>query len=316
MEPSISVVTATHNRADRLAALLAGLRAQTLPSESFEVVIVDDASADRTQEVLEEERSRGVLTLATLRNERSGGPARARNRGWREATAPIVAFTDDDCVPTPGWLESLLAAGGGRPDAIVTGQTLPDPAEAHALGPYAKTVRITGPSRHYETCNVAYPRALLERIGGFDERYPSPTGEDSDLGCRATGAGGKPVFEPRALVHHAVFARRPAAALRDALLATDDLQSYKRNPELRANLAWGLFYGRPHPLFLAAAGGLFLGRRHPAAALFALPYARNVLIRCRSTQATPLQASFFVAFDAVQIAATVRGALRHRTPIV
>ena len=81
-------------------------------------------------------------------------------------------------------------------------------------------MHIDGPSPHFETCNVTYPAILLERIGGFDESFSSAAGEDSDLGCRAVAAGGSPAFAPDALVHHAVFSRRPAAALRDALLAT------------------------------------------------------------------------------------------------
>jgi glycosyltransferase involved in cell wall biosynthesis len=314
--PVVSVVTATHNRAERLAALFGGLRAQTLPSEAFEVVIVDDASSDGTPDVLEREHRRAGLRLRTLRNDESLGPATARNRGWRLAGAPLIAFTDDDCIPTESWLESLVAASRDGDNVIVTGRTLPNPSEAHLLGPYAKTVRISGPSPHYETCNVAYPRELLEHLNGFDERYPSPAGEDSDLGWRATAAGGRRVFAPEALVHHGVFPRAPMAALRDALVATEDVQSYKRNPGLRKCLPGRFFYGRPHPLLLAAAVGIWAARRNRVAALLALPYVRNVRNRCVATGATPLQAPFFVAFDIVQMAAATRGAMRYRVPII
>jgi cellulose synthase/poly-beta-1,6-N-acetylglucosamine synthase-like glycosyltransferase len=312
----VSVVVATHNRAERLGALLQGLRAQTFPSEAFEVVIVDDASSDRTPDILEQEHRRGQLRVRTFRNEDALGPATARNRGWRMAGAPLIAFTDDDCVPTETWLESLIAAAGDSHDAIVAGRTLPNPSEAHALGPYAKTVRIAGPSPHYETCNVAYPRALLERVGGFDESYPSPAGEDSDLGCRATAAGGRLVFSPDALVHHAVFRRGPIGALQDALLATEGVQAYKQNPGLRAHLPGRVFYGRPHPLLLAAVGGMWLARRRRLAALLILPYVRNVLNRCSGPGARRLHAPFFVVFDVVQLVATIRGAVRNRVPII
>ncbi len=184
-----------------------------------------------------------------------------------------MAFTDDDCVPTPAWLETLLAAAassGG--EAIVRGRTLPDPAEAGSRGPFAKTVEINGPSPYYETCNIVYPRSLLERIDGFDESYPSPAGEDSDLGARAVAAGGVPAFAPDALVHHAVSARGPWAALGDALLAADGVRAYKRNPSLRRHLPLRVFYDRSHPLLLLAFAGL-LTRRPLLAALLSLPYA-------------------------------------------
>ena len=81
--PLVSVVTATHNRADRLSALLDALHAQTLAREAFEVVIVDDASSDRTRDVLEREERRGQLRMRTARHDEPKGPATARNRGWR-----------------------------------------------------------------------------------------------------------------------------------------------------------------------------------------------------------------------------------------
>ena len=89
-----------------------------------------------------------------------------------------MAFTDDDCVPTPGWLEALLAAAARRVDAIVQGPTQPRPDELDGLDAYAKTVRVSQATPHFETCNILYPRTLLERVGGFDESYPAPAGED------------------------------------------------------------------------------------------------------------------------------------------
>lgn len=314
--PLVSVVTATHDRGDRLFALLAALRAQTLPSADFEVVIVDDASSDGTPAILDRELQLGELRLRAVRNDKSRGPATARNRGWRLADAPLIAFTDDDCVPTAAWLESLLAAAGARGDTIVRGRTLPDPSETHALGPFAKTVSIDRPSPHYETCNVAYPRALLERVGGFDETYPSPAGEDSDLGSRALKAGGVASFAPDAVVHHAVFARGPLAALRDALLATEGVQAYKRNPELRAHLTLGVFYDRSHALLGQAVVGALLARRNPHAAVLAVPYLRNVRNRTFASGGRGAHAAFFPLFDVVQIASTVRGAVRNRTFIL
>src|SRR4051812_42959107 len=106
----VTVVAATHNRADRLERLLDALRGQTLGTDRFEVVIVDDGSRDETPSVLADALARADLKLTTFRQDPAGGPAKARNRGWRAAGAPLVAFTDDDCRPDATWLESLLRA--------------------------------------------------------------------------------------------------------------------------------------------------------------------------------------------------------------
>ena len=313
--PDVSVVVAAHNRADRLTELLAGLRAQELPGKHFEVIVVDDGSADATPEVLAAEQRRGALDLRFARQEPAGGPARARNRGWRMAKAPLIAFTDDDCVPTPGWLAALLAEAAG-PDQIVQGRTLPRPDEAHLLDAFARTVHIEGPTPHFETCNILYGRSVLERIEGFDETYPSPAGEDSDLGWRAREAGAEVGFAPEAVVHHAVFSRPPLKALRDALQATDGVQAYKLNPSLRQHLVQGLFYDRSHPLLLQSALAAVIARRSPAALLFCAPYAMNIRARLRAAGGPATAAPWMVLFDAVQIAATVRGAVRHRYPVL
>lgn len=310
------MVVATHNRADRLQQLLKALAAQTLDTSRFEVVVVDDGSRDETPAVLAAEAGSGKLNLRVLTQPEAGGPAAARNRGWRAANARVVAFTDDDCRPTEQWLATMLSTQGGRDDCVVQGRTQPDPLEEEHLGPFAKTLRIDGPSPHFETCNIAYPVEVLERIDGFDEGYPAPAGEDSDLGWRATDAGATRVFAPDALVYHAVFPLGPMRTLRGALIATHDVRSYKLNPALRRMLVGGIFYNRSHALLLEAALGAWLARRQPAAALFALPWLMNAYARARAAGGGPGDVPFYALFDAVEVAATVRGGLRHRLPVI
>ena len=69
-------------------------------------------------------------------------------------------------------------------------------------------------------------------------------------------------------------------------------------------------------MLLLALVGLAGARRNRLAALLALPYARNLFKRSRASGATPVQAPFFLAFDLLQVAATARGAVRHRLPII
>jgi glycosyltransferase involved in cell wall biosynthesis len=315
--PAVSVVVATHNRAERLQTLLDALAAQTLGAERFEVVVVDDGSRDDTPAVLLRAEAREDVRVRVLTQPQAGGPAAARNRGWRAAQAPVIAFTDDDCRPTASWLQTLLTAATVREDQVVQGRTEPDPLESAALGPFAKTLSIDGVTPHFETCNIAYPRAILERIGGFDEGYPAPAGEDSDLGWRATEAGATATYASDALVYHGVFPLGPMKTLRGALIAQHDVRSYKRNPQLRRqNLIGGIFYKRSHALLLEAVLGLWLSRRAPAAGLFALPYISNVASRTRANHGAAKNVPFFVLWDFVELAATARGAVRHRLPVI
>jgi hypothetical protein len=205
MAPAVSVVVATRDRPARLAALLAGLRRQRLPAgEGFEVVVVDDGSGPDTVAELEAEAAAGRLDLSVLREEAPRGPGAARNRGWRAARAGLVAFTDDDCVPDPGWLAGGLAAHRRVPEAMVQGRTEPEPAELHHGGPLARTLRSVELGPQYPTANMFYPRELLEELSGFDEGFGlRPGGEDTDLAWRAIELGRPAVLAPDALVHHA-----------------------------------------------------------------------------------------------------------------
>jgi GT2 family glycosyltransferase len=315
--PVVSVVTATHNRKERVAMLLDGLRRQTLARDQFEVIIVDDGSSDGTEDVLREAERSGDLPLSVYFHEQPRGAATARNTGWRTAAAPLIAFTDDDCVPTPGWLEALLQHASPDADVIVQGRTQPIESERHNLGPFSRTVDISGPTPHYETCNILYPRALLERVGGLDESYAA-AGEDSDLGWRAVGAGAELRFAEKALVEHAVHVRDPLGAMKDVLRVPDGVKAYKDHPGLRQHLSHRFFYRRSHMLFLEAALAVYLARKSPAALAFAIPYALHTRSRLRldGGDVTAGGAAYYVALDGVEIVQALRGAVKHRFPVI
>lgn len=313
--PLVSVVAATHNRRDRLLRMLDALAAQTVGTDTFEVIVVDDGSSDDTPAVLAAGGPE-ALELRTLRQAQSGGPAAARNRGWREARGTLIAFTDDDCEPQPTWLEELLASADGRTDVIVQGRTLPNPQEAHNLGAFARTLEIDGPSPHYPTANILYPRHVLETLDGFNEHYGAPAGEDTDLGWRATGAGVEVRYAERALVYHAVHLRGPMNTLKDAFRATDCVKTYRDYPQLRAHLDKGLFFHPSHPLLAQAVLAAALTRRTPAAALFALPYAAHLVRRAKLAGAPPYAAPFLAVRDAVEVVAVLKGSIKHRTPVL
>jgi glycosyltransferase involved in cell wall biosynthesis len=311
--PAVSVVVATRDRADRLERLLRALSGQTLPAEGFEVLVVDDGSRDHTPDVLA--RSAAALPIAIRRIDGPGGsgPAAARNRGWRAARGNLIAFTDDDCEPAPQWLERGRRASESSPGSIVQGRTIPNPEELTRLGPFTRTKRIEQASPWFQTCNIFYPRPLLERLGGFDERFPAAAGEDADLGWRARELGAERSFEPNAVVHHAVEEVGPLGHLRQALKGSESARMYRRHPELRARAAYaGIFWNRAHARFALAALGLALARRFPPAAVLALPYAKGLTGRARASGGSPLIAPYFVLYDCLDIYKAVRGSIRNR----
>lgn len=317
-EPAASVVFATHNRADRLRALLRSLREQTLGPENFEVVVVDDGSSDETPEVLAEEQSAGILRLRTLRHERPAGPAAARNAGWRAAQAPLIAFTDDDCRATPQWLEAGIAAFEGSRTRVVQGRTDPDPLEASNDGPFARTLRVHSLGPYYQTCNVFYPRPLLEGANGFDEvTFTVPGGEDADLAWRCFAAGADSVFADQAVMQHAVHQLGPVGKLKVAWRWHETMRIYARYPELRSTLTYGVFWKKSHYLLVRAALGFLVPRRLlPIRSWCFAPLAPAYLERARAEGGAVWAAPYFVIHDAVELAAVVRGAIRYRTPLI
>jgi glycosyltransferase involved in cell wall biosynthesis len=310
-EPLVSVVVSTYNRPQRLGPLLAGLRAQTLGADRFEVIVVDNGSDDTTARVLADDVARGGLTLRTIRHPVTLGPAGGRNAGWRLARAPLVAFTDDDCVPEPHWLDAVLASAAAHPGAIVQGATRPDPAELGRGGWLSHTVRIERLGPQYETCNILYPRALLEQLDGFDESFGlRPAGEDTDLAWRALESGAPAVFADDAVVRHAVEPVGAIGRLRIAARWGPVVRVLAEHPGARTMLYRGRFWNVWHYLLwrslLAMAGPAWLRR---------LVLARHLMtLRARAVDegAGAGAVPYLLLYDVVECWAIARGAVRHR----
>lgn len=325
--PRIAVVIPTQGRETRLAFALEALAAQTLDRDAYEVIVVRDEDAPGPFAEAPES-----LAVKFLRCSRPGA-ATKRNDGWRAARAPLIAFMDDDCRPSSGWLEALVAAaaaaGDGQP-VFWQGRTEPDPDEAHLLIGLARSVEITGPTPWYETCNIAYPRALLELVDGFDESFGLPPwGEDTDLALRARRAGGRGDFVPEALVWHAVHPRPLPIALREAMRRQHTPRILARYPSYRRLYRLGIFANEAHAdLTLALAGLLAAGRMRRGGRLVtiaaALPYlaltwrhfsaAGPVTPRRLARLALHLPPQLLL--DLVEVGATVRGAARYRTLVI
>jgi len=268
----VTVVVPSHARALRLLWLLNALEEQTLPASAFEVVVVHDygvATAARILEAHPLAKAGRLRHLTVASGTGTGSPALQRNLGWREGRAPLIAFTDDDCRPDATWLERLLAAAAGRPDAFVQGATHSDPFEREILhAPHVRTLDLSPPTFGAETCNVLYGRALLERIGGFDER--AVAGEDMDIGFRAREAGARHVAAPDAVVFHAITAFTLAGYIRSGLKWRYMPLQAKLHPGVRRRMPLLIFWDQAHALVtLAAVASLAAVRWRPAGVLAA-----------------------------------------------
>ena len=312
--PEVSVVIPTHRRETRLAFALEALAGQTLDPDRFEVIVVRARNSGAMPPAPDGLRAR-FLTF-----EGEGSISAQRNVGWRATAAPLVAFTDDDCRPTPDWLERMIAAGNGS-RVVVQGRTEPDPDELHLFYGQARSQEILGPTEWFEACNIAYPRALLERLDGFDESFRYVC-EDTDLGLRARKLGADRVYADDALVWHAVLPRSLAMALREDVQKHPLLILSRHRIERRA-LYRGFFIRRSHARVSLAVAGIVLFRRRPlVAAAFAFPYVGKSLDRWRvPPRRLPRmlgQLAYHLPFrlvvDLVEVAVTLRDAIRYRFP--
>lgn len=222
--PAVTVVIPTKDRPDLLDRCLARvLAACDETGRSCEVVVVDDGSsppigglADRRVRVV---RTEGV------------GPSRARNLGVERATAPIIAFTDDDVEVDRHWLAAALEVlDADASVAGVTGRT-----DAPPFDPLYEHAVFDHDGGRFLTCNVAYRAAAVRAVGGFDRQFPHAAHEDRDLAWRVRDEVGEVRFvESMRVVHPG----RPFTARqwdRRGRLVVDDWLLLRRFPAAKAS---------------------------------------------------------------------------------
>ncbi|MDQ3874578.1 MAG: glycosyltransferase, partial [Actinomycetota bacterium] len=183
-----------------LAALLRGLGAGDGPLPGRILLVADGSAADRLP--VPEELPPALGERVTVLPGCSGGPAAARNVGWRASHADWVVFLDDDVIPAPGW-RRLLADDLVHLDARVAGSQgrIEVPRSANrAATDWERNVAGLERAR-WATADMAYRRAALATVGGFDERFTRAYREDADLALRIQRSGRQLVRGSRAVRH-------------------------------------------------------------------------------------------------------------------
>ena len=210
MSVPISVVVCTRNRVDRLRRCIKAL-AGVRTDQDWELVIVDNGSADGTSVFLASLPGRlGKARVVTAFEPRCGLAA-ARNKGFGQARGSIVAFTDDDCYVADDFIDAMISAFAHPEIGFVGGRillydesdiklTIRECEDYLLLRPY--TFLGTG---IIQGANMAFRRAILARIEGFDENLGAGTRfpcEDVDAAAASIWLGATGAYDPRPLVYH------------------------------------------------------------------------------------------------------------------
>jgi glycosyltransferase involved in cell wall biosynthesis len=207
----VAVVVCTRNRPALLRRALASLAVQTLARDRYEIVVVDNGDGSGAA-VAQEEHADLILRVA------ESGVSRTRNAGWRAATAPRLAFLDDDAEADPDWLElglqildrSGTTSAGGPILPLYDAPPPPWFRDEYELRTWGEDERLLVPGESFSGSNLFLIRDVLDAIGGFDDR----------LGMRADefAVGEEPLFfehlwrrsdtrvvySPRLIVRHRV----------------------------------------------------------------------------------------------------------------
>jgi glycosyltransferase involved in cell wall biosynthesis len=227
-QPVVSVVVPTHDRADYLAVTLASLNAQQL-DEPYELIVVDDGSADHTPGVA---RRAGAHYI---RHDRPRGPNAARNEAARASASDLIALVDDDIEAPPGWLRAMLAGAAAYPDAEAFGGPIrarfdgPAPRSCGRELPPITTLDLGPDDREAElvwSANMLVRRSALARVGQFDESLPTG-GDEEEWVRRLRAEGGRVMYLAAAGLDH----RRAGD---DARLRSLMRGAYHRGRNLRA----------------------------------------------------------------------------------
>jgi GT2 family glycosyltransferase len=248
---AVSVVVPVYGQWGLVPSLLAALTAQSLPADSFEVVIADN-------ETPKPPPSLGLPGNARLVPAPGLGSYAARNAGAAAARGRLLVFTDADCLPDPGWLAALVAAADAAPGALLAGpvrMVAPTAANAFALYDLVRGIpQACYVARGYAaTANLAVPAAVFVALGGFDPARRS--GGDAAF-CRHSGAAGHLLqLVPGATVAHPCRADWAELATKARRIKGGQLTA----GPLPRRLAWGLrtlcppvtdtraFLAAPHP---------------------------------------------------------------------
>jgi glycosyltransferase involved in cell wall biosynthesis len=304
--PHVTVVVPVKDRREQMLRCLDAVLALDYPA--FDVLVADNCSTDGTAAACRERAEAAPVPVHVVE---IGGPVGAvRNRAAELARGEIVAFTDSDCLPQPGWLRAGVQPFLDHPEiGVVCGRTLPEEPTDGARWP--ATIQVEELSWRFEAANLLVRREGFVASAGFDEGV-GHFWEDTAAGFAMLRNGWRVAFAPDAVVVHDVTFPGFAWHLRRGWKQRNLAPVLIAYPEIRERVFWRRNFQRERSaLLLAFVLGAALGPFRRSALLLTLPYVWKRFPRV----ATPLAVVWFaelVAFDAATVGGTFVGGLRHR----
>lgn len=316
------MVVPTYHRNALLRRCLIALLEQDIDPGSYDIWVADDAASPKTRAVVEELAGReGRSALCYLPVRQTQGPAAARNAGWRAASGEVIAFTDDDCIPDPGWLRAGLDALTGG--AAGAGGRIVVPLPDHPTDYERDAAGLAGLKPEFVTANAFYRRDALEAVGGFDERFEAAWREDADLYFTLLERGCELVDAPGAVVVHPVRPAPWGVSIKQQRKSQYNALLYKKHPRLyreriQSGPPWRYVFIAAS--MLAALAGLLAGRRRLArrgGLLWAALTARFAADRLADTSHAPAHVAEMIVTSTIipllSLYWRLRGALKFRT---
>ena len=197
----VSVIVPAYNARKTISQCIEALLSQKYPRENYEVIVIDDGSADGTADAVKAYPVKYMY-------QRNQGPATARNAGVREAQGEIILFTDSDCVPSDNWIAEMIkpfedkevvAVKGGyktRQKSMVARFAQIEFEERFEMLKKTESIDMV------DTYSAGYRKEIFLQMGGFDPYFPVANNEDTELSYRMSKLGYKMVFNPDAIVYH------------------------------------------------------------------------------------------------------------------
>ena len=190
----LSVIIPTYNRNNLLNECLTKLSPafQTLDSSEYEVIVMDDSKDDKAKQLVESNHS-----WATWFSGPKKGPAANRNQGAKNAKGDWLVFIDDDCLPSPGLLQNYYKVIKEEKYSAIEGAILAERERQR----FDEDAPINKEGGNFWSCNIAIKKNTFWNINGFDEGFPYPALEDTDLHQRIKEIT-QPYFASNASVVH------------------------------------------------------------------------------------------------------------------
>lgn len=212
---SVSIIVCTYNREKILPYCLQSLNQQKFPENNAEILVIDNASTDNTKKIVSSFLKTSKFKCRYIL-ERKQGLSAAKNRGIKEATGDFIAFIDDDAVACKNWIKNLVNCFSKEEILAAGGKTIPKfevkppewlpPKYLFVLGAVdlGQKIKIVP---YIAGGNSAFRKKIFQQVGFFRtdlgrKKKSLLSGEELDLCQRISQAGGKIIYNPKAIIYH------------------------------------------------------------------------------------------------------------------